>query len=41
MDRNIIKLLKDTYKRFGPIYPIVKAQTGEIIDGFHRQQVGD
>jgi uncharacterized Fe-S cluster-containing radical SAM superfamily protein len=40
LQKKVIDGLISTQKRFGAIYPVIKSEDGEVIDGFHRLSAG-
>lgn len=38
LDREVVSGLSKSFKVLRPVYPLVKAEDGEILDGFHRKQ---
>jgi len=38
LDQEVVAGLSKSFKVLRPVYPIVKAEDGEIIDGFHRRE---
>jgi hypothetical protein len=40
LERGLISSLRESRKRWGELYPIIKAKNGRVIDGRHRRAAG-
>jgi len=39
MTGTILENMKNSYKRYGALYPVIVSEDGEIIDGYHRKKI--